>query len=83
MAVQVEDHPLGYEKFTGYIPEGEYGAGAVEIQDKGYYRSVKQDKSQWEIDIVQEKLKGIYCLLKLKKNNPQDKNWLFFKMNPK
>lgn len=79
LAVAVADHMLGYEKFEGIIPKGEYGAGTVEIWDKGSYtpKEIKPDKIIF--DINGKKLKGTYCLVKLKPKLNSDKNWLFFK----
>lgn len=37
LAVRTEDHPLAYETFSGMIPPGEYGAGAMTIWDCGHY----------------------------------------------
>jgi len=51
MAVEVEDDPLGYAKFEGVIPKGEYGAGTVMIWDKGSYRNVTK-KNNKEVPIT-------------------------------
>lgn len=75
LAVQVEDHPIDYANFEGTIPEGQYGAGIVEIWDKGQYilKDRKEDKLIFEIK--GSKLRGNYCLVRFKGK----KNWLFFK----
>ncbi|MBN1938885.1 MAG: 3'-phosphoesterase [Candidatus Aminicenantes bacterium] len=79
LAVQVEDHPLDYAAFEGVIPKGEYGAGTVEIWDRGTYRALETTETKRIIDISGTKLSGSYILLKLKPKDPKDKNWLFFK----
>ena len=75
LAVLVEDHPLEYATFEGIIPEGKYGAGTVEIWDKGTYMLVDRKPSKIILEIKGKKLKGTYCLLRFK----EEKNWLFFK----
>ncbi len=75
LAVEVEDHPVEYASFEGVIPEGEYGAGNVEIWDKGSYVLLEKKENKITVDIHGEKLRGIYYLVRFKDR----KNWLFFK----
>jgi len=65
--VETEDHPTAYGSFEGTIPEG-YGAGDVEIYDKGHYEllDVEGDK-KYIVDFKGKKLKGIYALVKYQK----------------
>lgn len=78
LAVAVEDHPLGYEKFMGTIPAGEYGAGTVEIWDQGTYQLLEKSEKAYSLEISGRKLKGLFYLVKLKPGE-DIKNWLFFK----
>lgn len=76
LAVQTEDHSIKHADFEGVIPEGLYGAGSVEIWDKGTYEFEEHERDKIVIHINGKKLIGRYCLIKLK---GQEKNWLFFK----
>lgn len=75
LAVEVEDHPIEYASFEGEIPEGEYGAGTVEIWDKGSYTLLERKETKITVDIHGKKLNGIYLLIRFKGK----KNWLLFK----
>lgn len=79
LAIQVEDHPLDYASFQGVIPEGNYGAGKVEIWDNGKYELVEKNSNSIKIKFDGKKLKGNYVLLKTKYGIKPEKSWLFFK----
>ncbi len=89
LAMMVEDHPFEYRKFKGVIPEG-YGAGIVEIWDKGFYlplsedeepvASIKKGLKEGNIKFLLKgkKLKGVFALVKMKA--AKDENaWLLIK----
>jgi bifunctional non-homologous end joining protein LigD len=77
LAVETEDHPLGYADFEGEIPKGQYGAGTVKIWDKGVYEHKVWDEKMVEFFLKGNKLQGRYILVRLKKGG--EKNWLLLK----
>jgi bifunctional non-homologous end joining protein LigD len=90
LAVMVEDHPISYIHFEGEIPEGNYGAGSVEVWDKGAFMPVNKElekiterealralqKGELKIFLKGDKLAGGFVLVRLKKD---EKNWLLIK----
>jgi len=78
LAIETEDHPLGYAGFEGEIPEGEYGAGMVEIWDKGNFELLKRNEKEIVVTLHGEKLEGEYVLIKTKYGR-ENRGWLFFK----
>jgi len=76
LAVQTEDHPMDYAGFEGEITKGEYGAGTVEIWDKGSYELEERKKDKILFNLNGKKMKGKFALIRLK-NDPR--NWIFFK----
>lgn len=90
LAMMVEDHPYDYKDFEGNIPEGNYGAGQVEIWDSGTYEPIEDSKLSHEKEMLKQlkdgslkfilngkKLKGEFALVKMK--NAENNAWLLIK----
>lgn len=78
LAVQVEDHPVDYIDFSGVIPEGEYGAGTVEVWDRGEFELEKREPDKLEFRLKGGRLSGGYALI-----HTRDKNWILIKRKAK
>lgn len=90
LAVMVEDHPVDYINFHGTIPKGNYGAGRVEIWDKGNFIPLNNrhekitekealqhlKKGELKFELKGKKLKGEFVLVNIKRD---EKNWLLIK----
>lgn len=88
LAVLVEDHPVSYKNFEGMIPEGNYGAGRVDIWDEGRYEPVDEEGKKITAKAFSEAfeqgsmkfrlsgniLKGEFALVRMDENN-----WLLIK----
>ena len=98
LAMMVEDHPYDYKDFKGIIPEGNYGAGIVEIWDNGTYIALTDDKNADHEKLLRaglkagnlkfvlkgKKLKGEFALVKIKNRSGDNENtWLLIKHNDK
>ena len=79
LAVHVEDHPLEYGDFEGTIPAGEYGAGTVEIWDRGTYELLEEKRNGGlTVRLDGERLDGVWTLVPAALDrNP--KNWLLLR----
>lgn len=78
LAVAVEDHPVDYISFEGAIPKGEYGAGTVQIWDRGTFDLKERTEKVLSFILHGNKLQGDYRLVNFK-----EKNWLLFRVKPK
>ena len=79
LAVHVEDHPLDYGDFEGEIPAGQYGAGTVEIWDRGTYELVEEKKDGGlTVQLHGERLDGLWTLVPAHLDG-KEKNWLLLR----
>ncbi|MGC1466185.1 MAG: DNA ligase D [Pseudolabrys sp.] len=85
LAVQVEDHPIDYNKFEGTIPKGEYGGGTVMIWDRGSWQPEGDPhkglaKGHLNFALRGEKLQGNWHLVRMhRKSGEKRDNWLLIK----
>jgi bifunctional non-homologous end joining protein LigD len=79
LAVQVEDHPLEWGEFEGEIPSGEYGAGTVQVWDRGTYDSPEWKPNRIGLVLRGGKLQGRYELVQFKRAG--DRVWLILKLS--
>ncbi|HEX9072756.1 MAG TPA: DNA ligase D, partial [Pseudolabrys sp.] len=87
LAVQVEDHPIAYNKFEGTIPEGEYGGGTVMIWDRGRWQPEGDPhkglaKGHLSFTLDGEKLSGGWHLVRMHRRTGEKRdNWLLIKQH--
>lgn len=91
LAMEVEDHPIEYNKFEGTIPQGEYGGGTVMLWDRGTYRYGGEDddpieglrrgyaKGDFKFVLNGERLKGSWVLVRTRRGDPKRAQWLLIK----
>ena len=86
MAMQVEDHPLAYNRFEGIIPAGEYGGGTVMIWDRGTWKPESADvdaalaSGELKLTLFGQKLHGSWVLVRLRARPGQKRvAWLLIK----
>jgi bifunctional non-homologous end joining protein LigD len=78
LAIETEDHELDFAVFEGTIPEGEYGAGTVEIIDKGFYEIEAWTDAKITVHLKGDTVSGRFVMIRTGK--PGENNWLIIKL---
>jgi bifunctional non-homologous end joining protein LigD len=84
LAVEVEDHPLGYATFSGDIPQGQYGAGHVDIFDHGVWNAdgdplAALAAGKIDFELHGDKLQGAWKLVRTHQVRGGKPQWLLLK----
>jgi bifunctional non-homologous end joining protein LigD len=79
LAVHVEDHPLDYGSFEGVIPAGQYGAGTVEIWDRGTYELLEEKRNGGlTVHLRGDRVDGVWTLVPARLDG-DERNWLLLR----
>jgi len=92
LAIEVEDHPIEYNKFEGTIPEGQYGGGTVMLWDRGTYTyggleagdpvdrlRAGYAKGDFKFFLEGERLRGSWVLVRTRRQESGKAQWLLIK----
>lgn len=85
LAVQTEDHPMGYLEWEGVIPKGEYGGGTMIVWDRGMWAPVGDadkglKKGHLQFLLSGKRLKGLWDLVRMSRRPGEKKDsWLLIK----
>ncbi len=89
LAMQVEDHPIEYNKFEGTIPAGQYGGGTVMLWDRGTFgydgpladpvAGLREGYAGGDLKIALhgKRLRGSWALVRMRR--PGRPQWLLIK----
>jgi bifunctional non-homologous end joining protein LigD len=95
LAMQVEDHPIEYNRFEGIIPAGEYGGGTVMLWDRGSYSFAEKvpdaeaalregyAKGDLKFELKGKRLRGSWVLVRIQRGSPAKPQWLLIKHRDK
>lgn len=83
LAMEVEDHPISYADFEGDIPDGNYGAGHVDIFDRGTWSPIGSAaeglrKGELKFVLHGSLLRGSWVLVRTRKQGKKQA-WLLIK----
>src|SRR5437899_3177553 len=67
LAIQVEDHPLEFGDFEGEIAEGQYGAGTIEIWDRGTCDVAAWSEERIKVNLHGQRYSGHYVLIRFRR----------------
>ncbi|GAA1259456.1 hypothetical protein GCM10009609_23000 [Pseudonocardia aurantiaca] len=86
LAVRTEDHPIEYLDFSGEIPAGEYGGGAMTIWDTGTYETEKWNSREVIVRMRGERAAGRFVFIRTDRDggggDRGKDNWLLRRSDP-
>jgi bifunctional non-homologous end joining protein LigD len=87
LAVRTEDHPIEYAAFEGDIPEDEYGAGHVDLWDRGEWIPEESPlaayrRGRLKFGLKGKRMKGRWALVRMGNASTRKKDlWLLMKLH--